>query len=217
MSQGVSAMPTRGGVFFDRDGVLTELVFNPATGEDESPHALADLRLCAGARDALRAVQAAGFALFLVSNQPSYAKGKVGLEVIQAIAAAVEQQCADAGVVFRETFYCFHHPQGIVPEYSGACACRKPSPYFLHQAAARHGIDLGRSWMVGDRDSDIASGQAAGCRTILVREPKSRQHQGNSTPEYAAADVAAAAAIIRAQGDTGACKQPGVAPAGAKR
>ena len=186
----------RRAVFFDRDGVLTELVLNPATGERESPHALEDMHLCDGAITSLRQLQSAGFDLFIVSNQPSYAKGKVGLETIQAIAGAVENEFHNAGVVFRETFYCFHHPQGIMPEYSGVCDCRKPSPHFLLQAAQRHGIDLRHSWMMGDRESDVECGRGAGCRTILIRPPETLPHQTVSQSDHVAPDVVVAAGII---------------------
>ncbi len=191
----------RQAVFFDRDGVLTELVWNPATGEYESPHTLDDLRLCADVLAPLRRLIAHGFDLFLVSNQPSYAKGKTTLDNIQAIARAVEAQFRQAGVQFRETYYCYHHPHGIVPEYTGSCPCRKPAPYFLKLAAARYQIDLRRSWMLGDRDSDIECGQRAGCRTILINHPHSQRYQGTRQPDFTTRDVAEAVAVILARAE----------------
>jgi D-glycero-D-manno-heptose 1,7-bisphosphate phosphatase len=188
----------RAAVFFDRDGVLTELVFNPATGERESPHALGETRLCEGAAAALRQIQPA-FELFIVSNQPSFAKGKVGLDTLRAIAALVDDQFRAAGVHFREAFYCFHHPEGIVAGYSGVCACRKPSPHVLREAAQQYDLDLRRSWMVGDRESDIACGREAGCQTILIDSSGSPQGLSADGPDYVACNVAAAVAIIAAQ------------------
>jgi D-glycero-D-manno-heptose 1,7-bisphosphate phosphatase len=181
--------------------VLTDPVLNPDTGEYESAHSLPELRLSAGAVPALRTLLSLDFELFVVSNQPSYAKGKVDLEVLQAIAVAVREQFHESGVTFRDTFYCFHHPQGIVPGYSGSCDCRKPSPYFLLQAAASHDLDLSRSWVVGDRDSDIACGLSAGCRTILIQHPTSRQHQVLGRADFVAGDVGAAVAIIAGHSD----------------
>jgi D-glycero-D-manno-heptose 1,7-bisphosphate phosphatase len=182
--------------------VLTEPAWNPATGEYESPHTLADLHICPGIMEPLRRLQALGFALFIVSNQPSYAKGKTTLEDIRAIARSVEEQCQEQGIVFQETYYCYHHPQGIVPEYSGRCECRKPSPFFLLQAAERHDIDLGCSWMLGDRDSDVECGQRAGCRAILIRHPHARSHQVEGREDHAAIDLGAAAALIEARMST---------------
>lgn len=188
----------RRAVFFDRDGVLTEPIWNPATAEYESPHTLADLVLCADTVAPLRRLAEAGFALFIVSNQPSYAKGKTTLEEIRAIADAVTEQFRANGVTFLATYYCYHHPRGIVPEFSGPCACRKPSPHFLLQAAAAYTLDLQESWMMGDRDSDVLCGQRAGCRTILIEHPQALAQRGGSTPDYLAADVAAATRQILA-------------------
>src|SRR2546423_434348 len=83
------------------------------------PHPLAALRLCPNVSEPLRRLQAAGFDLFIVSNQPSHAKGRASLEDIRAIARAVEDRFRAAGVTFRAAYYCHHHPLGIVPAYSG--------------------------------------------------------------------------------------------------
>src|SRR5258708_2898140 len=121
----------RRAVFLDRDGVLNDLVLNPATGEFESPHTLADLRLLPDVAGAALRLQQAGFALFIVSNQPSYAKGKTTLENIQAIAHEIERELAESGVKILRALYCYHHPNGIVEEFSGACRCPTPKPQLL--------------------------------------------------------------------------------------
>ena len=185
----------RRAVFLDRDGVLTEPVWNPATGEYESPHVVDDLRFCPDVL-ALRELCDRGIELFIVSNQPSHAKGKALFEDIRAIARAVEDRFREVGIVFRDAYYCYHHPRGVVPTYTRPCPCRKPEPYFLRVAAERYGIDLRRSWMVGDRDSDVECGRRAGCRTILITHPHARDHQRTSQPDYLAHDVAAAVAAI---------------------
>jgi D-glycero-D-manno-heptose 1,7-bisphosphate phosphatase len=183
-------------VFLDRDGVLTEPVWNSQTAAFESPHRLADLRLCDDALAALKSLNAAEFALFIVSNQPSYAKGKVSKGVLMAIAERVEALLREAGTPLVESYYCFHHPDAIVPSLRGKCRCRKPEAYFLLKAAQKHSIDLARSWMVGDRDSDIVCGQTAGCRTVLITHPHARDHQSTSAPDHVAKDLRAAAAIM---------------------
>lgn len=164
-------MGSPGAIFFDRDGVINENVLNPHTGEFESPHVPDDLRLAEGVLPGLRRLIDHGFPLFLVSNQPSYAKGKTSLENIFEIHRRLDVQLKEAGVLFQRYFYCYHHPQGHVPGYSGPCACRKPSPFFLFEAQRDHGLDLTRSWMVGDRSTDIECGQRAGCRTLFVLPP----------------------------------------------
>jgi len=76
--------------------------------------------------------------------------------------------------------YCFHHPDAVDPELAGPCPCRKPAPGMLLEAAQAHGIDLAGSWTVGDSDSDMVAGAAAGTRTLLVEHPRSRHRRGGA-------------------------------------
>jgi D-glycero-D-manno-heptose 1,7-bisphosphate phosphatase len=179
-------------VFLDRDGVLNELIFNPATGEYESPHAPEDLVMIDGVVPAVRRLAAAGFALFLVSNQPSYAKGKTTLENIRRVHQRIDEYFRTNEIAFSEYFYCYHHPQGVVPGYSGPCRCRKPAPYFLFEAANTHEVDLASSWMVGDQDTDMECGRSAGCMTALVTNAKSAAKRGASRPDVTVATLSEA-------------------------
>ena len=158
----------RPALFLDRDGTLNELVFYPSSGEWESPRTPADLRILPGAGQALGQLLAEGWLLFLVSNQPSFAKGKTSLEALQAVAEAFETHFLKEGVVFTHAYYCFHHPQGIMPGYGEPCPCRKPSPHFLFAAGQAYGLDLASSWMVGDQDMDILCASNAGCKSLLI-------------------------------------------------
>jgi D-glycero-D-manno-heptose 1,7-bisphosphate phosphatase len=87
----------------------------------------------------------------------------------------------------QEIAACFH-------DEPDACACRKPRPGLLLDAAARHGIDLRSSYMVGDRGTDVLAGRAAGCTTVLVGgfDPRGRE----AAPDHVAADLPEAAALI---------------------
>jgi len=183
-------------VFLDRDGVLNEPVWNPATGEYESPHRLTDVRLCPDVVPALHQLSGHGFELFIVSNQPSAAKGKLPKQELEAIANDIEAQFARQAVYFRATYYCYHHPEGSVPQYTGRCACRKPSPFFLFQAAEQYDIDLSESWMLGDRATDVECGKSAGCRTILIKHPQARHSPAPGEPDYAASDLLEATNFI---------------------
>lgn len=186
-------------VFLDRDGVINELVLNPATGEYEPPYSPEDLVLVPGALFALCELQDAGFSLFLVSNQPDYAKGKATLEQIHAVHERFNRLMRDAGIRFCEYYYCYHHPNGIVPAYSFACECRKPKPYFLLKAAKDYGIDLAASWMIGDRDTDIQCGKSAGTKTILILEPHSAVYRDSGNTDYQVRTLPEAAGIILGQ------------------
>ena len=155
-------------VFLDRDGVINANVFYPDTGETEAPRSAADLNILPGVLEAMQKLQAAGYLLFLVSNQPNQAKRKATRADHDAIQAKLAAALDAAGIRVVEFFYCFHHPKGIEPSLSGPCDCRKPSPYFLNQAHDVHGLDMAQSWMLGDRDTDITCGKAAGVRTIRI-------------------------------------------------
>jgi D-glycero-D-manno-heptose 1,7-bisphosphate phosphatase len=157
-------------IFLDRDGVINRNIWNPATSQYESPLSADAFELLPGVLHALVELQSAGFLLFVVSNQPNYAKGKSAIDVPAAIHRKLLSLTAAAGIIFAACYYCFHHPQGSQSSYSGACICRKPSPYFLYQAEEHFGIDLANSWMIGDRESDMQCGRAAGARTIFIED-----------------------------------------------
>lgn len=183
-------------VFLDRDGVLNELVLNPATGEYEPPHRIEDMKLFPYVFECLGKIQKAGYDLFLVSNQPDYAKGKTTLEALEKVHTKFDQLLTSRGIHFREYYYCYHHPQGVIPEYSYECMCRKPKPFFLFKAEEDHNVELGNSWMIGDRDTDIECGKAGGTKTILIEEPLSVNKRGNSMPDYKVKDLREAVEVI---------------------
>jgi D-glycero-D-manno-heptose 1,7-bisphosphate phosphatase len=183
-------------VFLDRDGVINEDWFNPATGEWESPLHPDDLVLRPGVLDAIARLRDLGFRLFLVSNQPSYAKGKCRLEDLQAVQARLKTLLDGRGVGFDAFYYSYSHPESVVPELGeDAIFDRKPEPWFLFQARDRFGIDLAASWMIGDRDSDVTCGRRAGTRTIQVANPRGTK-AGKADPDARAAGLPEAVALI---------------------
>lgn len=169
-------------VFLDRDGVLNDLIYYADTDEHESPRTAADLRLLPGVPQDLLRLQAAGWTLFIVSNQPSYAKGKCALEDLHGVAQALADLLAHHGVTIRAFYYDYTHPQAVLDDYRRESLTRKPAPGFLLQAAQEHAIDLAQSWMIGDRDTDIQCGQAAGCSTALITSSADAAKRGQSQP-----------------------------------
>ncbi len=190
-------MSGRPAAFLDRDGVLNELVPDQSSGRPESPLRVDDVRLLPGAAAAANELARAGFALVCVSNQPAAAKGKVSVEQLHAVHARVLDLLGRQGVRFDATCLCLHHPEGLVGELSGPCDCRKPAPGMLLDAAKTLGLDLAASWMLGDTDTDMAAGRAAGCRTVLIAHAASAHKRGGATsPDVIVADLPEAVARL---------------------
>jgi D-glycero-D-manno-heptose 1,7-bisphosphate phosphatase len=187
----------RTAVFFDRDGVVNELVPDPVSGLPESPLAPEQVALIPGSAAALGRLHDAGYLLVGTSNQPAAAKGTVPLEQLHRVQARALELLENEGIVPDGFELCFHHPDGVVAGLTGDCECRKPAPGMLLAAAAELDLDLGASWMIGDTDWDIAAGVAAGCRTVLIENPASAHKRGEALePDARAADLAAAAELI---------------------
>jgi D-glycero-D-manno-heptose 1,7-bisphosphate phosphatase len=179
----VTAAASPGGdpaVFLDRDGVLNAIV--KRDGKTSSPRLLSELRLDPDAPRALAALRAAGYRLFVVTNQPDISRGLMSNEILDAIHLAI----MDALPV-EEIAVCRH-------DNADQCACRKPKPGLLLDLAARHNIDLGRSWMIGDQDRDILCGKSAGVRTVLMDRP----YNSRAGADCLAADLLQAADAILA-------------------
>lgn len=149
----------RRAVFLDRDGTIIV---------DEGYLADASLvRFVPGALDALRAFRDDGMMLVVVSNQSGIPRGLITPAQHAEVDARVKALLAAEGVPLDAAYYCAHLP-------SDGCACRKPRPGMIEQAAREHGIDPASSWMVGDKLSDVAAGRAAGCITALLGHGKDR-------------------------------------------
>ena len=141
-------------VFLDRDGVLNPGV-NRA-GRLWAPRTVGELQILPGVPEALAALQAAGFQLIVVTNQPDVARGHMKKADVEAIHAYMLEHLPLDGIRV-----CFHDDRD-------ECACRKPKPGMIYTEAVEREIQLARSFMVGDRWRDIGAGKAAGCRTVLV-------------------------------------------------
>jgi len=152
---------SRRAVFLDRDGVLVRDV-GPLTRAD-------DISLTPGVAPALSALEAAGFLLIVVSNQTVLARGLLEENAVMGLQRQVEEQIVSAGGPKLSGFYfCPHHPRATRAELRTDCACRKPAPGLLLQAAAEHDIALEQSFMLGDRPSDVVAGLRAGCTTVQL-------------------------------------------------
>ena len=141
-------------VFLDRDGVINEAFVKD--GKPYPPGALQELRILPGIKEALIRLREKGFLNLVVTNQPDVARGKTPRKTVEDIHRELAGELALDGF-----FTCWHDDQD-------GCNCRKPKAGLLEQAAREHQVDMGSSYMVGDRWRDVEAGRAAGCRTIFL-------------------------------------------------
>jgi len=146
-------------------------------------HYLADpdgVELLPGAAEALRKLQAAGWKLIIITNQSGIGRGYFTVEDYEAVNRRLCDVLAAYDVVLDDAFYCPHTPED-------ECACRKPAPAMLLEAARTHSISLEQSAMVGDKDSDAAAGRNAGCRWLIKLAARSDGDEAICVPDLAAA------------------------------
>ena len=134
-------------VFFDRDGVICEYV--------EELSRLEQFRLREGVAEAILKLNQAGYQVFVATNQPNIAKGKMSLAELLKIHNVMEEQIAATGGKIHQTYFCPHREGGVVQEYAYDCECRKPKAGMLLQAAQEHAIDISKSVMLGDTWRDV--------------------------------------------------------------
>ena len=144
--------------FLDRDGVL-----NVDHGYVHRPERL---EWVAGAPEAVRLLNEAGIPVIVITNQSGVARGYFGETDVQQFHAHVQEQLRARGAHVDAFYYCPHHPQGTVAEFAIACDCRKPKPGMLERAARDFAVDRGRSFLIGDKDDDVAAAAAFGVRGI---------------------------------------------------
>jgi D-glycero-D-manno-heptose 1,7-bisphosphate phosphatase len=172
----------RRAVFLDRDGVLVRAEVRD--GIPRSPATVEELELLSDAADACGALKRAGFALVVVTNQPEIARGTLDAEVV-----ARQNDVLREALPLDEIVVCPH-------DDADGCACRKPQPGMLLDAADRLGLELAASFMVGDRWRDVEAGRAAGCRVVFVDRGYAEKLRGE--PDTAVPSLSAAAEWILA-------------------
>ncbi len=193
----------------DRDGVINATLFDGI--RHRGPWSVEQLELMPAAADAVAAAAAEGFRVAVATNQPDITRGAIERRAVDEI-----NQLISLAIPAIDTFYVCPH------DNSDGCLCRKPKPGMLLDAAAEFDADPALSWMVGDRWTDVAAGQAAGFRTVLIRDENSMKPTSiGGPPDGLTADITvssiteAVAAIL----DTSSGGfQPGAAqPARARR
>jgi len=146
--------------FLDRDGTLNH--------DDGYTHKIEDFRWMEGAKAAIKKLNDEGYLVFIVTNQAGIARGYYDEAAVDALHNWMQCELANIGAHFDDVRFCPHHPEGIVPELSIPCDCRKPKPGMLHSLIEQWHPDLSRSFMIGDSDKDEAAGTALGIQSKKI-------------------------------------------------
>ena len=183
----------RRGAFLDRDGVL-----NVPPAEHAYVTAVDDFSWLPGARSAVADLKRAGYRVAVVSNQRGVARGLVDERVLAGIEQRIQEGLRPLGAAIDGFYYCVH-------DLDAGCDCRKPAPGLIVRAATELGIDRARSVVIGDQESDVAAGRAAGCRTVLVSPDAGCRTDADDV----AADLRSAVRALLEAGSPPDAREPG--------
>jgi|SRR5579864_1017324 len=175
-------------VFLDRDGVMLYDLGYLAR--------LEDLHWYSCAIEAVRLLNRAGFLVFVLTNQGGIGLGLYSEGFVRATHDAMAKRLEAGGAHVDGWFFCPHHPRATIDDLRITCECRKPEPGMVRAAQSTHAIDLTRSFVVGDKASDMGLAERVGARGVLVRtgqgEPELARAGGTIRPAWIAPDLAAA-------------------------
>jgi D-glycero-D-manno-heptose 1,7-bisphosphate phosphatase len=163
-------------VFLDRDGTVNEEVGYLSD--------LKQLRLIPGAGPAIKRLNKAGLKVVLVTNQSGIARGYFSESFVRETHELLKRLLGEEGARIDGIYYCPHHPKAGSSPYTTVCDCRKPGTGMIDRAARDLGIDVKQSYVVGDKWSDVESGQRAGALSILVRTGFGEGDPGNLRPPH---------------------------------
>jgi D-glycero-D-manno-heptose 1,7-bisphosphate phosphatase len=181
----------RPAAFLDRDGTLLE--------EAGYVDRLERLIFFPFSIDAIRLLNRGGYAVVVVTNQSGVGRGLYPESFVHEAHDWISRRSAEGGARIDAFYFCPHHPSADIEAYRRECDCRKPGPGMFRQAAADLGLDLPRSFVVGDKGSDILAARAAGSTGVLVRTGYGRDTERTDAASHAAAvadDLIAATAWI---------------------
>ena len=170
-------------VFLDRDGTI-----NYDSGYIKNP---SEVVLLAGVSEGIKKLKnECGFKTIVISNQAGVAKGLMTASDVELVNNHINELLKNEGAAIDAFYYCPFHPDFDPPEKSN---CRKPSPVMIVQAAAEHEIDLSKSYMIGDKASDVECGINAGVKTVLINSEDNRNeisilHNLGKKPNFTAAN-----------------------------
>ena len=181
-------------VFIDRDGTMNIDYGYVGTIDrfELFEHTIAGLKL----------LNSKGFRIIVVTNQSGVARGYFTEDDVNKVNGYMVDMLNDQGIKIDDVLYCPHHEKGTVKEYTMKCSCRKPEPGLFNIAVEKYNIDKKKSFMIGDKLSDIHWGRKAGLTSILVRTGEGNKtflnmdHSDSLKPHFVVNNLLSAAQLI---------------------
>lgn len=173
-------------VFLDRDGVINDLVYR--NNQPNSPICLGDMKILPRVKEAVDSLKNAGYLCIVVTNKPDIARGLLSYAELSKMHNFMTQATG-----LELIYFC--------PHDDNQCDCRKPLTGMIEKAVRQYGIDLKRSFVVGDRWRDVEMGKKSGCRTVLVISKSTEQDNRKIDPDFITMDLWEAAQIIIRHGN----------------
>lgn len=189
----------RRAIFLDRDGTVSE--------EVGYVNHLSRFRLLPHSLQAIRRINRSGFLAVLVTNQAGVARAYFKEPLVQQVHRKLAEMLAAGGAYLDAVYYCPHHPSVGEPPYRRDCDCRKPRPGMVRAAERDLGVEVSRSYMIGDKHSDITFAHSLGMRGVLVKtgyglgELEQWGESWDDRPDAVAEDLLGAVEWILSQGD----------------
>ncbi len=169
-------------IFLDRDGVINK--------EVGYLHKIQDFEFIDGAFDACLYFQSLGYQLIIVTNQSGIGRGYYNEDDFHIINNRMLEKFSKKNINILDVFFCPHEPES-------ACDCRKPKPGMFNQANDKHNINMEESWMIGDKENDIAAANAAGIENTILVKSGHTIDEANSKAEFILDSIEQAKAVIK--------------------
>ena len=169
-------------IFLDRDGVINEIIIR--NGKLSVPYSLKEFKILPGVLEAINLFKKTGFLCVVVTNQPEIGSGDFSNEDLKSIHDFMKDTLS-----LDTVYFCPHN-------LDGRCDCRKPKPGMIRRAVEEFGIDLSKSFIIGDRWRDMEMGKAVGCRTILINSEATRLDNRIVNADFTADNLLEAAKLI---------------------
>jgi D-glycero-D-manno-heptose 1,7-bisphosphate phosphatase len=162
--------------FIDRDGTINE--------EKNYAHKIEDFALIPGSLEALRLLSTNGIKIYIITNQAGIAKGYFTEEQFHTLTEHMLSQFKKEGIKIEKVLYCPHHPEGVIPQYTLNCLCRKPHTKLIEDVIEQEKFALHELVLIGDKNSDIEAGIKMGINTYLVLTGYGNEHQASTKATY---------------------------------